>query len=243
VKAGKPFSFITDHLGSPSSAFDAAGTRVWDASVSLYGEQLNRVGDPAFCPFRFPGQYEDSETGLLYNYYRYYDPQSGIYLSQDPIGLLGGNRPYSYVGNPTLDVDPFGLAPGDSAALDRALGGTVGDAHQAHHLIPCQVWDNNQALFDDLGMERNAASNGLLMPSDAAIQGSRVGHVGSHPKYNQLVANEVDSIRTALGDGLITRGEAREMLDDLQIDLSRRIRSRDPSIPVTASKTNPCKLA
>jgi len=243
VKAGKPFSFIADHLGSPASAYDESGALVWDATISLYGEQINRSGDPSFSPFRFPGQYADAETGLVYNRYRYYDPQSGIYLSQDPIGLLGGHRLYGYVRNPTLDTDPFGLAPGDSAALDRALGGAVGDQHQAHHLIPCQVWDNNQAMFDNLGMERNAASNGLLMPSDATIQGGRVGHVGSHPRYNQLVADEVDSIRTSLADGLITRGEAREMLDDLQVDLRQRIRNQDPSIPTTASATNPCKLA
>jgi RHS repeat-associated protein len=61
---------------------------------------------------RYQGQYEDSETGLYYNRFRYYDPDSGSYLSQDPIGLAGNNPTlYSYVKDPNSWVDVFGLAP------------------------------------------------------------------------------------------------------------------------------------
>jgi RHS repeat-associated protein len=60
---------------------------------------------------RFAGQYYDAETGLHYNYYRYYDPQSGRYITSDPIGLEGGLNTYSYVGNnPVFDIDPLGLS-------------------------------------------------------------------------------------------------------------------------------------
>jgi RHS repeat-associated protein len=60
--------------------------------------------------FRYQGQYEDSETGLYYNRFRYYDPDSGNYLSQDPIGLAGNNPTlYGYVSNSNLEVDVFGL--------------------------------------------------------------------------------------------------------------------------------------
>jgi RHS repeat-associated protein len=62
------------------------------------------------CPFRYQGQYEDEETGLYYNRFRYYDPEAGNYLSQDPIRLLGGNNLYSYVSNPNTWVDIWGLA-------------------------------------------------------------------------------------------------------------------------------------
>jgi RHS repeat-associated protein len=62
------------------------------------------------CPFRYQGQYEDSETGLYYNRFRYYDPDSGNYLSQDPIGLAGNNPTlYGYVHDVNFLIDPFGL--------------------------------------------------------------------------------------------------------------------------------------
>ena len=58
----------------------------------------------------FPGQYYDQETGLHYNYFRYYDPSTGRYITSDPIGLRGGLNPFSYVnGNPMRYVDLRGL--------------------------------------------------------------------------------------------------------------------------------------
>ncbi|MET0068882.1 MAG: DUF2235 domain-containing protein [Candidatus Thiodiazotropha sp.] len=59
---------------------------------------------------RLPGQYEDAETGLYYNYYRYYDPESGRYLSSDPLDLNAGMNTYSYAANdPVRSIDPTGL--------------------------------------------------------------------------------------------------------------------------------------
>jgi RHS repeat-associated protein len=59
--------------------------------------------------FRYQGMYEDAETGLYYNRFRYYDCDTGSYISQDPIGLNGGLSLYSYVHNPNYWVDVFGL--------------------------------------------------------------------------------------------------------------------------------------
>ncbi|MWP50260.1 RHS repeat-associated core domain-containing protein [Gilliamella sp. Lep-s21] len=60
-------------------------------------------------PFRQPGQYEDVETGLYYNRFRYYDSNTGTYISQDPIGLAGGMALYNYVHDANTWIDPFGL--------------------------------------------------------------------------------------------------------------------------------------
>jgi len=54
-------------------------------------------GHRTSCPFRYQGQYEDIETGLYYNRFRYYNPEDGQYISQDPIRTLGGNNLYGYV--------------------------------------------------------------------------------------------------------------------------------------------------
>ena len=61
--------------------------------------------------FRFAGQYEDAETGLYYNRFRYYDPTMGSYLSQDPISIQGGLNVYAYVHDTNMWVDTLGLSP------------------------------------------------------------------------------------------------------------------------------------
>ena len=78
--------------------------------MDIYGKVRTFAGRSLNeCPFRYQGQYEDVETGLYYNRFRYYSPDEGMYLSQDPIGLNGGMQLYGYVNNPNFLVDKFGL--------------------------------------------------------------------------------------------------------------------------------------
>ena len=100
----KVFSIITDHLGTPTLMLDASGTEMWSADISVWGKLRNQKGEKYHCPFRYPGQYEDEETGLCYNRYRYYDPDAGQYVSANPIGLLGKNPEpvYAYVADPLV---------------------------------------------------------------------------------------------------------------------------------------------
>jgi RHS repeat-associated protein len=90
--------------------YDDDGKKTWSAELDIYGRVRTFDGRSLnSCPFRFQGQYEDAETGLYYNRFRYYDPSVGVYLSQDPIGLAGGIKAYSYALNPTIRLDVFGL--------------------------------------------------------------------------------------------------------------------------------------
>ena len=105
------YSVVGDHLGTPLSLYDEQGKPTWEMSLDSYGGVRQGRGRPQDCPFRYQGQYEDVETGLYYNRFRYYDPQAGSYISQDPIGLEGGIAFYAYCENPLVTIDPFGLTP------------------------------------------------------------------------------------------------------------------------------------
>ncbi|SFB61831.1 RHS repeat-associated core domain-containing protein [Amycolatopsis marina] len=102
------YSIITDLIGAPTELVDPSGSVAWRSSATLWGESVVSAGGVG-TPLRFPGQYYDDETGLHYNYFRYYDPHSGRYQSADPLGFLGGPDPHGYVGNPRLNADPLGL--------------------------------------------------------------------------------------------------------------------------------------
>ena len=108
VANGGCFSIISDYLGTPLQAYDKQGNKVWEQELDIYGRQRKRPS--AFIPFKYQGQYADEETGLYYNRFRYYDPNAGSYISQDPIGLTGGNPTlYAYVYNSNIELDILGL--------------------------------------------------------------------------------------------------------------------------------------
>nr|WP_234398177.1 RHS repeat-associated core domain-containing protein [Prevotella fusca] len=101
---------------------------VWQADYDIYGNVRNLHGSRKFIPFRQLGQYEDDETGLYYNRFRYYDARIGNYINQDPIRLGGGNPTlYGYVIDTNVWIDEFGLY---SDLLGTGMG---------HHLIPRSV--------------------------------------------------------------------------------------------------------
>ncbi len=111
------FYIHNDHLGTPKALTDNNGQLVWYATAEPFGQATvndDVDGDGVAVEFniRQPGQYFDVESGFYYNYFRYYDPGTGRYVTSDPIGLVGGVNTYAYVGgNPLNATDPYGLAP------------------------------------------------------------------------------------------------------------------------------------
>ncbi|MDT0544607.1 RHS repeat-associated core domain-containing protein, partial [Streptomyces lonegramiae] len=103
-------AIITDLVGTPTELVAPDGTLAWQHRTTLWGTPLPTPPGTANCPLRFPGQYADPETGLHYNYLRYYDPEKSTFISADPLGLAPYPNHYSYTPNPYTWLDPLGLA-------------------------------------------------------------------------------------------------------------------------------------
>ncbi len=117
IVTSSQFMYVhADQLNTPRLATNGSGTVVWRWDSDAFGiGAANQDPDSdtnlVNVRLRFPGQYLDEETGLHYNYFRAYDPIAGRYIESDPIGLQAGLNTYSYVrGQPTVGIDPFGLA-------------------------------------------------------------------------------------------------------------------------------------
>ena len=114
---------VSDLTGRPLMLFNSEGKTVWrPGQTSLWGLALSLPADTGYPDPRgeldpeadpgllYAGQWQDAESGLCYNRFRYYEPETGMYLVSDPLGLLGGEQTYRYVPNPCGWVDPLGLA-------------------------------------------------------------------------------------------------------------------------------------
>ena len=121
------YFYHNDNLGTPHLLTDSNGAIVWQASYDAFGK-AQVTTDKVSNNLRFPGQYFDAETELDYNFHRYYDPETGRYVSADPIGLGGGINFYAYVQNdPAEWVDARGLV-GELAMTEGGaeVGGGIG---------------------------------------------------------------------------------------------------------------------
>ncbi|ENF2661272.1 hypothetical protein ABQ494_004299 [Escherichia coli] len=139
---------VSDLMGRPLMLFNSEGKTVWrPGQTSLWGLALSLPADTGYPDPRgeldpeaapgllYAGQWQDAESGLCYNRFRYYEPETGMYLVSDPLGLQGGEQTYRYVPNPLGYVDPLGLAicpvMYDWYKYNRSQGMTAAQAHQA----------------------------------------------------------------------------------------------------------------
>jgi RHS repeat-associated protein len=118
MKVGTEYYWYhNDHLGTPQVMTTNSGAVVWKAKYIAFGKATVDSASIVINPLRFAGQYEDVETGIHYNYHRYYDPKLGRYSSVDPVGMFPDgicsgtfNHFYLYVdGNPNINIDPEGF--------------------------------------------------------------------------------------------------------------------------------------
>ncbi|WP_143327981.1 RHS repeat-associated core domain-containing protein [Caballeronia pedi] len=133
------FFYENEPNGAPVRLRDAQGDVVWEAHYGVTGGvdwlEARRVDQP----IRLQGQYADDESGLNYNRFRYFDPNTGQFVSQDPIGLVGGGNPYQFAPNVFGWTDPAGLAKKKkhTGFAYRALTGKQkGCALEQQHIQP-----------------------------------------------------------------------------------------------------------
>src|SRR5207247_3615322 len=100
---------------------DGSGNTFQSYGYTAFGELTNSPTDPN--PFQYTGR-ENDGTGLMYYRARYYAPQWGRFLSEDPIGFEGGINQYAYCGNnPVNGTDPGGLQiAGDGSGWSGFVG-------------------------------------------------------------------------------------------------------------------------
>ena len=184
-----------DHLGTPIAAHNAKGEAVWTAEYEAWGRICKETvsdGLKTNIPFRFQGQYYDEESGLHYNRFRYYDPEIGRFVSQDPIGLDGGLNIYVYVKNPVQWVDPSGLDSQWVRNWKDRYGELAAD-HQVHHIIPKNKTTVSLAKSLCANFQEHSASNLIALPESASVSaksGNGYGktlHYAGHGAYTKAV--------------------------------------------------------
>ncbi|OFM86091.1 hypothetical protein HMPREF2660_06120 [Weeksella sp. HMSC059D05] len=147
---------MAQYINSSDGQAELLSSRVWQAELAeetqaepkLYHYVCDHLGKVQFL--KNQNQYYDAETSLNYNTFRYYHPELGRFISQDPIGLMGGINLYQYAPNPVEWVEPWGWKT-RSSTLQRLWKDYVGQPHvfaEIHHGFPEEFADRFKRLTD-----------------------------------------------------------------------------------------------
>ncbi|WP_051809317.1 putative T7SS-secreted protein [Streptomyces sp. NRRL S-378] len=157
------FAIVTDLIGTPRELVGEDGKIAGRTRTTLWGATTWSRDATAHTPLRFPGQYFDAESGLHYNFFRTYDPETARYLTPDPLGLAPAPNPVAYVGNPLSRFDLLGLAPDPDceeieAQIQKARDSWTSPAglrqHFDDHGRDLNLWDE-----DDYALEAERFTN------------------------------------------------------------------------------------
>ena len=171
------YSMVCDLAGAPKELINpTTGEVVGYATYTLFGKR--HWAGTVSTPLLFTGQYEDTESGWVYNRFRYYDPHAGVYNAQDPLGLLANlGTAQGYVTNPVIWVDVLGLQS-------------------------CENNRENNGLWEKLERERGQLDE--TVPLDHIINGGVRRHriSGTHSwTQREEVARKLASGEAMLPDG------------------------------------------
>lgn len=200
----------TDLNSAPLEVTDVEGNLRWSGNYDTFGklqgqtaagvEQRNGVVYDQ--PLRYAGQYQDKESGLHYNLFRYYEPEVGRFTTQDPIGLRGGLNLYQYAPNPLGWIDPLGLAFGSGKGTHNAKA-TLFDSNG--NVKATGVWQSGNMTPDEaalgfpqstLATHTEARITRELHPQ--ASPGDRLVIDGEYPPCNSC-KGKMNAFKTATG--------------------------------------------
>lgn len=242
---GEYYWYLNDHLGTPQQLVDSVDSVVWTAEYDSFGKAqlgVNTISNN----LGFPGQYYDEESGLYYNWHRYYDPLLGRYLRADPLGLDAGLNFYVYVGNNPLGyVDWDGLAARAAGRMTwegtRRLGNTINNnllqpANKILH-APSDLGqfalqstvsfvDSFISPSDQVGLAQSTpypADDVMVAAASVVRYGSKLGKVASNAK-------KTDFYVTPGGQTIPSQGyRALGGESNINEALSGKISSRNPT--------------
>ncbi|MEO3767231.1 RHS repeat-associated core domain-containing protein [Streptomyces sp. B8F3] len=191
------FAIVTDLVGTPTELLDGtSGHTAWRSRTTIWGNTAWSADSTAYCPLRFPGQYFDPESGLHYNYFRYYDPGTARYLTPDPLGLDPAPNPTAYVTNPLVWSDPFGLAPctilADTDLMVKAMRGHANALAEIQSKI-VKITPNQLREFLDVTNGMNARKAFLKDNSISVISPADARRWASSPEFKEMFAKVMKS--------------------------------------------------
>jgi RHS repeat-associated protein len=205
-----------------------ANHRNYDSFGNLIS-QTDRAIDELFG---FTGRQIDAATGLQYNLNRWYDPKTGRWISEDPIGFAGRDTNLQrYVGNNPLNfVDPSGLAGWGSAGkliVDRLTKqGIKRTWYQIHHIVGREIFDQPKygKWLARIGIEKNCSKNLMALPKALGKKKSFMPGAATHngrtiKEYVEQVSGRLDKIMASHNAKKISDLEAKKLVEGLQDEL------------------------
>nr|WP_249025294.1 RHS repeat-associated core domain-containing protein [Neisseria canis] len=226
--------FHCDQIGIPREMTDKDGNLLWFGDYYGWGKLKSEtnITETAHQPFRLQNQYCDQETGLHYNFFRYYEPDAGRFVNQDPIGLMGGSNFYLFALNTQGWVDPWGLdCSSDAQELRKNMNAKnvpePNYKNSAHHIVMSNSMDTRMVALREkmqtMGIKINDAANSVFLPTSSAVKdkcnqdnpGACSAHAHSKVHTNTYKKNVYDRLKD-INDPVLFKKELRAIGRELQ---------------------------